>query len=121
MPTDAEIAARLKAILQSDEFRPRLGDQLWNWLRGPFRFLQDFFSSLGYPVYWVAVSVAILILAVIVSRWLRAYREARGLAEKRASQRHHDQSAPLSVEGLLRRARSLADAGGLRDASRTLQ
>jgi len=120
-PTDAGIAARLRAILSSDEFQPRASERLLLWFEDLVRSLLRWLDALS-PARRVNISiVCVVVLVAVAVQVFRSYRDAA--APRRSSLGKGvaaDQTVP-SPEKLLSRARSLADEGLLRDAARALQ
>lgn len=120
-PTDTEIADRLRAILQSDEFRPRASEKLWLWIGEALDTLKQWLEQLSPELRVLVIVVCIVVLVAIGVHLWQSLREV--VAPRRMRMSHgsaREQTLP-APEMLLERARSLADEGLLRDAARALQ
>jgi len=119
--SDAEIAARLRAILQRDEFQPKVADRAWanlgHWIEAILRR----FGGLGLVIRLLVLGGCVVVLALIAG-WIwsllprGAARRTRG-----AGSRPRGDAAGPSPQGLVAIARALMAKGALRDAARTLQ
>lgn len=120
-PTDAEIAARLRAILSSDEFQPYVSERILVWLGDAVRWLKRWLDALSPAMRVLVTLVCVVVLVAIAVYLLRIYRDAAAPHRLPSDNRVGPEQTLPSPEGLLARARSLADEGSLRDAARTLQ
>jgi hypothetical protein len=120
-PSDAEIADRLRAILQSDEFQPSFSERMLVWLERAFRTVRDWLEHLGPAQRLVVVIVSVLVLAAVVFRIGQLVRYSVGPSRFEPAARVSDEQVPLSPALLVERALSLADGGFVRDAARALQ
>jgi hypothetical protein len=120
-PSDAEIADRLRAILQSDEFQPSFSERFWVWLDRALRILRDWLEHLGPAERVLVVIVSVLVLAAAVLRIGQLVRDSVGPPRFEPAARVSPEQAPLSPALLVERALSLADGGFVRDAARALQ
>lgn len=117
-PNDAEVAARLKAILGSDAFHKRASDYVQDWLEklpGLFRWLKGLPSS----TRWGLLTVCLLFLAVIALQLYLGLRPERRAAPERRGKRWTPDVGEEPA-GLVARAATLAEAGRLREAARAL-
>lgn len=120
-PAPAEVAARLRAILRSDEFQPRLSERIWVSVEDALRAFRFWLDGLGPATRLLVILVSLLILGALAMHLWRSFREAMGSERLAGGGAARDEPSVPSPGALLERARSLADAGLLRDASRALQ
>jgi hypothetical protein len=120
-PSDAEIATRLHAILQSDEFQPSLSEGIWVWLDKARHVLMHWLENLSPGMRVMVAILCICVLAVIAFHLWRTYEGASARVRVPTGTRGKRQRPISSPALLVDRARSLADTGLLRDAARTLQ
>jgi hypothetical protein len=120
-PSDSEIADRLRAILQSDEFQASFSERLWVWLDRAIRILRDWLEHLGLAERVLVVIVSALVLAAAVFRIGKLVRDSVGPPPFKPAARVSREQAPLSPALLVERALSLADGGFVRDGARALQ
>lgn len=119
-PSEVEIAERLQAILASDEFRPRVSDDIGLWLERleeMLRAWRGFEEGARALALLVMVAAFVFILQLVYSVFsLRGPTLAPSAGSKSPAE-----TEPLPPTSLLARARALADAGLVRDAARALQ
>ncbi len=119
LPADAEVAARLRAILASREFAPHVGDDFRRRLDGWFHSIFDWLSGLSRWQRWAILAFCLASLAAVALEvWWSLRPEPIPGRERRA------RGAPLSGGGgersLRRRADALAAEGRFREAARLL-
>ena len=120
-PSDPEIAERLRAILQSDEFQSRPSQRISLGLAEAVRRLMHWLGDVSPAMRAVVIAACVLTLVAIAIRMWRLYR---AVAQPLRTRIHLDATRKETIpspETLIRRARSLAEAGAIRDAARALQ
>jgi hypothetical protein len=120
-PSEAELTERLQAILASDEFRPRVSDDIGRWLERLDEVLRAWRGLEGETTR--VLSFVVLVSALAFIFWLVCKVFAlRGLTlAPSTGNKSPAQAGPLPPTSALAQARALADAGRLREAARVLQ
>ncbi|HUB05360.1 MAG TPA: hypothetical protein VMB50_00065 [Myxococcales bacterium] len=119
-PPDAEIAARLQAILKSDAFHKRVSDYLDEWLQKWIPGFLHWLRRLPAGTRWVLLAVCVLLLAAIAVQLYVGLRPA-GRVGPRGARGFRPQDAGEEPGEIAARARALAAAAKWREAARALQ
>ncbi len=118
-PSDAEIDAHLRAILESPEFQEQATDRIVSWLTSHIELLE---SLLDWGGYWLLAAVLLgLLLLVFLARSGHRFERGLSLGGAKGEGARAGPGADVSPDGLLAHATALADAGSLRDAALALQ
>jgi len=120
-PSEVEITERLQAILASDEFRPRVADDIRAWLERLDEMLGAWRGFEGEAARVLSFIALVIALAFILWFVYKVFTlRGPGLAPS-AGSKGPAEGEPLPSISALAHARALADAGLLREAARVLQ
>jgi len=122
VPSDAEIAERLRAILAEPEFQEAQDPAWWRVLKRFVYALLGWLEDQPAGVRWLLLLVAVALLAAIAIHLLVTFRQ---VLREAPLTRRGDADLPVTrtptSEDLLAEARALRSAGRLREAARALQ
>jgi hypothetical protein len=120
-PSDAEIASRLRAILDAPEFHKHFSDYAMEEVTKTFKQVFHWLQGLSPLVRWWLFAACLLLLAAIaLQTWLLLRSSGRALRET-GRRRANDLDVGDAPEAIAARARKLAEAGRIREAARALQ